>query len=197
MTIRDETGTIGFVTDHSCYCGLKLIRLRDWRKMNADQRAEAASKGAGSANSLRECMRCYRMRKRGEQRVDARAESRSSGTGPIQLATLRARERRARKNAPPPVRIKVVNEIDWYERAECRKPGVDPEVFFPSRDGESAGKTEEARRICGDCPVRRDCLASSLAEEAGTVLEEIWGIRAGLKPSERYDLIERSRGRAA
>jgi WhiB family redox-sensing transcriptional regulator len=61
------------------------------------------------------------------------------------------------------------------DSAACRD--VDPGVFDPAPDDRAA--IEDARRICGRCPVRLDCLAVALAtSNAGG----IWG---GLTEAER------------
>lgn len=44
---------------------------------------------------------------------------------------------------------------------------VDPELFFPPRGGSNA----EARRVCGACPVRQQCLEVAMAEG----VSGIWG----------------------
>lgn len=55
---------------------------------------------------------------------------------------------------------------DWQELAKCR--GTDPDVFFPA-DGFGV---MIAQQICGECPVRQECLEFALAnnEDHG-----IWG----------------------
>lgn len=56
--------------------------------------------------------------------------------------------------------------VDWREWALCRE--VDPERWFP----EQGGSTKEAKRICGDCPVKAECLAYALAND---MKFGIWG----------------------
>ena len=41
---------------------------------------------------------------------------------------------------------------EWQERALCSQ--TDPEAFFP----EKGGSTREAKRICGRCDVKAECL---------------------------------------
>jgi WhiB family redox-sensing transcriptional regulator len=67
---------------------------------------------------------------------------------------------------------------DWRARAACRRPGVDPELFFPVK-GASA---RPAKRVCQRCPVRAECLEFALAtrQEHG-----VWG---GLSERERRRL---------
>jgi WhiB family redox-sensing transcriptional regulator len=64
--------------------------------------------------------------------------------------------------------------------------GEDPDTFFPSHGDPGT----EARRICGICPVRNDCLEyATEADEHG-----IWG---GLDQDERRNLKRRQRRQAA
>ncbi len=61
----------------------------------------------------------------------------------------------------------------WTVDAKCRKNRVDPELFFPvGSKGPAVAQAEEAKRICGDCPVRMPCLKTALdnKDEFG-----IWG----------------------
>ena len=59
-------------------------------------------------------------------------------------------------------------ETDWRDRAACRKPGVNPELFFPAK-GVNA---RPAKRVCALCPVRQACLSWAL--QAGE-RHGIWG----------------------
>lgn len=67
-------------------------------------------------------------------------------------------------------------EPDWQERALCAQ--TDPEAFFP----EKGGSTREAKRICGGCDVRAECLDYALAQD------ERFGIWGGLSERERRRL---------
>ena len=69
-----------------------------------------------------------------------------------------------------------VAEPDWQERALCAQ--TDPEAFFP----EKGGSTREAKRICGGCDVRAECLEYALAQD------ERFGIWGGLSERERRRL---------
>lgn len=62
--------------------------------------------------------------------------------------------------------IRGVHE-DWYDLAECAKPGVNPDWWFPPRGGSQ--DRERARAICHNCPVRLQCLEAAIerAEQAG------------------------------
>lgn len=70
---------------------------------------------------------------------------------------------------------------DWTDHAAC--VGADPGVWFP---GKGAHSDREAKRICGACPVRRDCLEHALENS------EQFGIWGGLNEKERR-AVKRSR----
>lgn len=67
---------------------------------------------------------------------------------------------------------------EWHRHALCN--GADPEIWFPTApshdfaEGARERATAEARRICGQCPVRRQC-----AEDAEQH-RETWGVWAGV-----------------
>ena len=67
-------------------------------------------------------------------------------------------------------------ELSWQERALCAQ--TDPEAFFP----EKGGSTREAKRVCGSCEVRVDCLEYALEND------ERFGIWGGLSERERRRL---------
>jgi WhiB family redox-sensing transcriptional regulator len=67
----------------------------------------------------------------------------------------------------------------WSVHALCATS--DPEIFFPPSESPAA----EARQICAQCPVRRQCLAYAVT--AG----EPYGIWGGLGPDERRSLRRR------
>lgn len=69
-----------------------------------------------------------------------------------------------------------VLDVDWRDRAACRD--ADVLEFFVG------GRAERcvARRWCGPCPVRDDCLADALAVECPGVRS---GVRGGLTGPER------------
>jgi len=64
----------------------------------------------------------------------------------------------------------------WQERALCAQ--TDPEAFFP----EKGGSTREAKKVCGGCEVRAECLDYALAND------ERFGIWGGLSERERRKL---------
>ena len=69
----------------------------------------------------------------------------------------------------------------WRKRAACR--GIDPEVFYPDSDEEA----EEAKVVCGMCPVREACLEFALAHRER---EGVWG---GATERERRRIVRQRR----
>ncbi|MGW5665488.1 WhiB family transcriptional regulator [Streptomyces sp. NPDC003758] len=66
----------------------------------------------------------------------------------------------------------------WRDRAACLR--VDPDLFFPiGNSGPTLEQIDEAKAVCGRCPVVEQCL--DWAMEVGQV-EGIWG---GMTESER------------
>ncbi|QSB04436.1 WhiB family transcriptional regulator [Natronoglycomyces albus] len=75
--------------------------------------------------------------------------------------------------------------MDWRHRAICRDE--DPELFFPIGDtGPALGQIQQAKAVCGRCPVSESCLQWALesGQDAG-----VWG---GLSEVERRELKRRS-----
>jgi WhiB family transcriptional regulator, redox-sensing transcriptional regulator len=70
--------------------------------------------------------------------------------------------------------------LPWQEEALCAQ--TDPEAFFP----EKGGSTREAKRVCGRCDVRGECLEYALAND------ERFGIWGGLSERERRRLKRRA-----
>lgn len=79
----------------------------------------------------------------------------------------------------------------WSARAACR--GVeDAEVMFPTAARGTAAyeaQVRAARAVCGECPVRTQCLNYALTGED----EGVWG---GLDPDERRALADTRRSTA-
>lgn len=73
----------------------------------------------------------------------------------------------------------------WHALGRCRE--VDPELFFPER-GESPAR---AKRVCGGCKVRAECLAWAM--DTG----ERFGVWGGATESERRQLRAAARSAAA
>lgn len=69
-------------------------------------------------------------------------------------------------------------DYTWRDRALCRD--TDPELFFPvGSTGMALVQTDKARRVCGECEVRSECLDYALEtnQDSG-----VWG---GLSEEER------------
>lgn len=67
--------------------------------------------------------------------------------------------------------------MDWRHRANCRDE--EPELFFPvGTAGPALRQTEEAKAVCGRCPVREECLTWALVHQD-------FGIAGGLTEGER------------
>lgn len=62
----------------------------------------------------------------------------------------------------------------WADRAECRD--TDREVFFNLHNVDNAAT---AKRLCGACPVRTECLNAAVA------VRDFHGYRAGMTGEER------------
>lgn len=80
----------------------------------------------------------------------------------------------------------VRTSTDWMADAACAGLGdATEDAWFPPV-GNAQAKGKMAKRICGQCPVRRECLAYALHHglEHG-----IWG---GLTPNERKELRRQS-----
>jgi WhiB family redox-sensing transcriptional regulator len=69
-----------------------------------------------------------------------------------------------------------IEPLPWATEARCLN--ADPDVFFP----EKGGSTREAKRICGECPVRVECLEWALEND------ERFGIWGGMSERERRKL---------
>ncbi|MBB5632641.1 WhiB family redox-sensing transcriptional regulator [Cryobacterium mesophilum] len=68
------------------------------------------------------------------------------------------------------------NALAWQSDALCAQ--TDPEAFFP----EKGGSTRDAKKICGSCEVRAECLEYALQND------ERFGIWGGLSERERRKL---------
>jgi WhiB family transcriptional regulator, redox-sensing transcriptional regulator len=85
----------------------------------------------------------------------------------------------------PPVLERLEYELatrePWMERSACR--GLDPNLFFPER----GQPTETAKGVCGECPVREDCLDYSIRTR------QVWGVWGGTSERERRGLRREAR----
>lgn len=78
-----------------------------------------------------------------------------------------------------------MNRPPWRDDAAC--VDVDTGLFFPPTDDPNSPLWNPARAVCATCPVADECLDEALAHREG------YGLRAGLTPSERTNLIRRLR----
>ena len=74
----------------------------------------------------------------------------------------------------------IEGELAWQVDALCAQ--TDPEAFFP----EKGGSTRDAKKVCGACDVKQDCLEYALAND------ERFGIWGGLSERERRKLRKRA-----
>lgn len=80
-------------------------------------------------------------------------------------------------------------KADWSDRALCRGaagPGDDP--WYPDKDNPGESLFDEARALCGACPVRDLCLQHAL-----DVVEE-FGMWGGKTPRERMAILGKGVG---
>lgn len=81
--------------------------------------------------------------------------------------------------------------MTWRAESACQY--TDPEAFFPQAHGHGRGAqralraaTETAKRICGGCPVRAQCLDEAMRRGPRT-----YGVWGGTTRDERLALRER------
>jgi WhiB family transcriptional regulator, redox-sensing transcriptional regulator len=80
-------------------------------------------------------------------------------------------------------------DYSWREHALCRD--TDPELFFPvGTTGTALVQIEQAKRVCGECAARVECLDFALTtnQDSG-----IWG---GLSEEERRAIRRRRAAKA-
>lgn len=80
------------------------------------------------------------------------------------------------------VQFENPQKLRWQDSSLCAQ--VDPEVFFPSK----GGTYTEARKICGRCLVRSNCLEKIMEDEGDAERADRYGMVAGLTPTERHNL---------
>ncbi|MGH9067676.1 MAG: WhiB family transcriptional regulator [Acidimicrobiales bacterium] len=74
-----------------------------------------------------------------------------------------------------------LTKLSWRQRAACR--GLDPDIFYPVDDEDA----EEAKAVCGGCPVRQACLEHALAHRER---DGVWG---GATERERRRIVRQRR----
>lgn len=73
---------------------------------------------------------------------------------------------------------------DLWAQAVCRKPGMDPEMWFP--DDSDTDTQNEAIRLCHQCPLVTHCLDMEMDCEKGKGEKYRFGIFGGTTPRQRY-----------
>jgi len=70
-----------------------------------------------------------------------------------------------------------IEKTQWQNDALCATPAMEPykDIFF----SEEEEQVKNAKRVCGACPVRKECLQWALDNK------EIWGVWGG---SDEYEL---------
>ena len=87
---------------------------------------------------------------------------------------------------PLSAEVITIPDQGWRRLAACRD--ADPELFFPvSASGPSLDQITQAKEICTDCPVRRQCLVFALNTRQN---HGIWG---GMTEEERRPRAEETR----
>lgn len=77
--------------------------------------------------------------------------------------------------------MSFVKNLVWRQRAACR--GDDPDIFYPVSEEDA----EEAKSICGACPVREACLEYALGHRER---DGVWG---GATERERRRMLRQRR----
>ena len=73
--------------------------------------------------------------------------------------------------------------MTWKEHGACVDMDVD--VFFPLPGPRFHAQVQQAKRICGDCPVQQDCLEYALEFVRGRYIT-LPGIYGGMTEPERW-----------
>jgi WhiB family redox-sensing transcriptional regulator len=80
--------------------------------------------------------------------------------------------------------------VDWRRLAACRS--AEPDLFFPVSGRGWTRQVEQAKALCGGCPVRRQCLQYAISGD------EAYGVWGGMTEDERRRVswLARQRGGA-
>lgn len=90
----------------------------------------------------------------------------------------------------------LVDDRLWIKNAACRSVFVDPEVFFPHKQGFDA--EEVALKICRDCPVVEQCRKDTIESDRQLVsIYHVHGICGGLTQTQRRAIKVEHRGLSA
>lgn len=75
---------------------------------------------------------------------------------------------------------------DWRARADCRKAGMDPELWFPrGTTGPHVLQADEAKAFCRECPVAMTCALWAINNRTDD------GIYGGLSEAQRRGIIRK------
>lgn len=152
----------------------------DWYVDPADPAAAAEHEQAGRA-SLEDAATAFLHAHELDAGGTGDAGGAADGAGPGAATAL--------QGAPVPVWIGFrpglddfsdEGELGWQTDALCAQ--TDPEAFFP----EKGGSTRDAKKVCGACNVKAQCLEYALAND------ERFGIWGGLSERERRRLRKRA-----
>jgi len=142
--------------------------------LSAHEEAERSAEAPSSVTALSEAPSRRTERPATEARPDTRTDTRStesrgaqSGTTWLGLPALVPTE-------------EIEGELAWQVDALCAQ--TDPEAFFP----EKGGSTRDAKKVCGACNVKQECLEYALGND------ERFGIWGGLSERERRKLRKRA-----
>lgn len=81
---------------------------------------------------------------------------------------------------------------DWQLDARCN--GVPTDLFFPSMGTSSnAIELKMIFKMCGDCPVREQCLEAALAMEGDCGRNMRHGLWGGTTPEQRHRMVKSRR----
>jgi WhiB family transcriptional regulator, redox-sensing transcriptional regulator len=116
-----------------------------------------------------------------QQRDDVAAPTDLAGAPPQkQFESTQQRDDEAVWIGLPGLAPEDEGELGWQADALCAQ--TDPEAFFP----EKGGSTRDAKKVCGACNVRAECLEYALAND------ERFGIWGGMSERERRRLRKRA-----
>lgn len=73
---------------------------------------------------------------------------------------------------------------DLWDRAVCRQPGMDPEMWFP--EDSDIETQHRAIKLCHQCPLATHCLDMEMDCEKGKGEKYRFGIFGGTTPRQRY-----------
>ncbi|MDT0306166.1 WhiB family transcriptional regulator [Streptomyces sp. DSM 44917] len=90
--------------------------------------------------------------------------------------------------APRPARI---DPARWQQHGLCLHPDADPTWW--DQDTIATANGRRAYNWCLDCPVRRNCLDTTLRDEAGLRPSQRQGIRGATTPDQRARLAKKAR----